>query len=118
MSVSQPFAAITFSSYTRLRLNDKTLRSSWSFFTFHFIIRVVVVVVVFVAGVLLHAALAEGSDAANIKAVVGADALKLESVFRGLSSYLIAIDIADIGKIMYGPADGLACLRIIILVKF
>lgn len=115
MSVSQPFAAITFSSYTRLRLNDKALRSSWSFLTFHFIVRVVVVVV---AGVLLHAALAEGSDTANIKAVVGADALKLESVFRGLSSYLIAIDIANIGKIMYGPADGLARLRIIILVKF
>lgn len=88
-----------------------------TFFTFQVIVPIIIIVVVVVIGVLLHAALAKGSDAAHIKAVVGADALKLESIFRGVASYLIAIDITDLGEIVDGAADGLACLRIVTVIK-
>lgn len=84
------------------------LWTSWDFLTFHVIVHIIIIVIG--VGILLHAALAKGSDAANIEAIVGADALKLELTFCRLSSYLIAIDVTDLGEIVYGAADGLACL--------
>lgn len=65
-------------------------------------------VVVVKDGVLLDAACAQRRDAADVEAGVEAVALQAEVLGRQAVAHKVVVDVAHLGELAHGPADGLA----------